>query len=231
MNALPAAVGGLPPALIALTPGSLGARDSVGRAALDRAVRAVLEAGDFGLLLREPAAFDLELLELARGWRDAFGARPWIAVHDRVHLLASGLFDAVQLGHRSLGPAQARAIAAELAPGATIGFSAHRGDPEDARGGADFLLLAPVFSTASHPDPEAPDFNPPLGRAGFAAEAAREPRPIWAMGGIDETKIGEVRSWGASGVCLRSNLLGLSEPDPVRRAAEAVAAAWRGARP
>lgn len=231
MSALPAAAGGLPPALIALTPGVLGGRDSVGRAALDRAVRAVLEVGDFGLLLREPAAFDLELLELARGWRNSFGARPWIAVHDRVHLLASGLFDAVQLGHRSLEPARARALAAELAPGTTIGFSAHRGDPDDARRGADFLLLAPVFSTASHPDPEAPDFNPPLGAAGFAAEAGQEPRPIWAMGGIDETTIGEVRSWGAAGACLRSNLLGLLEPSRVRRAAEAIAEAWRGARP
>lgn len=231
MNALPAAAGGLPPALIALTPGALGARDSVGRAALDRAARAVLEVGDFGLLLREPEAFDLELLELARGWRDSFGARPWIAIHDRVHLLASGLFDAVQLGHRSLDPTQARTIAAECSPTAAIGFSAHRGDPEEAGHGADYLLLAPVFSTASHPDPEAPDFNPPLGRAGFCGELARERRPIWAMGGIDATTIAEVRSWGAAGVCLRSSLLGLLEPSAVRRAAVTISEAWRGVRP
>lgn len=47
--------------------------------------------------------------------------------------------------------------------------------------GADLALLAPVFSTVSHPDAET------LGAARFKAMAAAAPLPVLALGGVDET--------------------------------------------
>ncbi|MEO0652716.1 MAG: thiamine phosphate synthase, partial [Planctomycetota bacterium] len=119
--------------------------------------------------------------------------------------------------------------AALAATGPSVGFSAHAGDLPAARTGADFLLLAPVFPTASHPDPSRPDHRTPLGLQGLARELSRDATPTWALGGIEPTNAAAVIGTGVRGVAVRGAILGHQEPDRVARATgsllEAVGAA------
>jgi hypothetical protein len=70
----------------------------------------------------------------------------------------------VQLGFRSLPPADARA---QLAPTIAIGFSAHAGDELALWQASDYLLLGPVFDT-----PSKRATIEPLGLEGLAREIA-----------------------------------------------------------
>ena len=60
--------------------------------------------------------------------------------------------------------------------------------------GADAVLLAPVFTTASHPDARA------LGLYRFAALAQSSPLPVYALGGIDSARASLLRGSGAVGI-------------------------------
>ncbi|HEX5122610.1 MAG TPA: Nudix family hydrolase [Rhodanobacteraceae bacterium] len=63
-----------------------------------------------------------------------------------------------------------------------------------ARIGADFVTLAPVAPTPSHPDAT------PLGWARFAALAAASPLPVYALGGLGVVDIATARRNGGQGV-------------------------------
>lgn len=60
--------------------------------------------------------------------------------------------------------------------------------------GADFLLLSPVFPTASHPG------GATLGPLRFAALAARAGRPVLALGGMTPRNARRVRSAGFAAI-------------------------------
>ncbi|MDD9992455.1 MAG: thiamine phosphate synthase [Rhodospirillales bacterium] len=60
--------------------------------------------------------------------------------------------------------------------------------------GADAALLAPVFTTASHPDARA------LGLHRFAALVQASPLPVYALGGIDGGRARLLRGSGAVGI-------------------------------
>jgi 8-oxo-dGTP diphosphatase len=63
-----------------------------------------------------------------------------------------------------------------------------------ARIGADFVTLAPVAATPTHPDAT------PLGWPRFAALTARSPLPVYALGGLGPTYIPTARAHGARGI-------------------------------
>ncbi len=63
-----------------------------------------------------------------------------------------------------------------------------------ARAGADAVLLAPVFQTASHPD------SRPLGCLRFAAWCRESPLPVYALGGVSETSRRRLKGSGAAGL-------------------------------
>ncbi|MBI5364206.1 MAG: thiamine phosphate synthase [Planctomycetes bacterium] len=191
----------LPPRLLALSPGDLAPADV--ERFLVRAARAIA-AGLSGVLLREPALSDRVVLELALALRARLGPGGWLAVHDRVHLAVAAGADAVQLGFRSLTPADARAVLPEHV---AIGFSAHADDPIEPWCASDFLLLGPVFDTPSKAGVKAP-----LGLDGLAREVARAPRPVWALGGITAERARAVIDAGATGVAVRGALLGGDNP-------------------
>lgn len=216
----------LPPRLVALTPGTLGAAH-VARFAND-AARAIA-AGLEGVLLREPELSDKAVLELAHALRarldppHARGAEPaprrgWLAVHDRAHLVRAAGADAVHLGFRSLPPVEARRVVAE---DVTLGFSAHAGDDVATWTACDYLVLGPVFDT-----PSKRGLKAPLGLDGFARELARAPRPVWALGGITAANAGELLALGARGVAVRAAVFGAADP---ARATSALFAALGGA--
>jgi len=62
--------------------------------------------------------------------------------------------------------------------------------------GCDFVLLGPVQTTATHPDPDAQ----PLGWAGFEQLREHVGLPIYAIGGLNPNDISTARQHGAQGI-------------------------------
>lgn len=184
-----------PPRLLAITAGQ----------ALEetrRRIGSAVEAGLEGVLLREPAWTDRELLRCGEALREAH-AGLWIGVHDRAHLIASGLFDGVHLGFRSLAPAAVREFAPE---GSAIGFSAHLGDAPDARAGATYLFFGPVKDT-----PSKRGRLEPTGFDELAATARSAGVPVWALGGLTPGDAAACRESGAAGMACLSGVLGADD--------------------
>jgi len=193
------------PLLLALSPGDLREEDA--RAFLGRVERAVA-GGLEALLLRERELSDRAYLELGARLRPLVRT---LVVHDRGHLAQLLGADALQLGFGSLPPSAA-------AVGIALGFSAHAHDAPEARAGADFLVLGPVL-----PTPSKEGLVEPLGFEGLARECAREPRPIWAIGGLKPEHARSVRAAGARGMAVLSGVLGAADPE---RAARSYLDAW-----
>ncbi|WP_419191487.1 thiamine phosphate synthase [Engelhardtia mirabilis] len=213
-----------PPPLVALTPGNLTLADC---AALVQRCEAAVAAGLRGVLLRERCLFDRDFLALAGELRRKLGAGGWLGIHDRAHLFAACDGDALHLGWWSLEPSAARTLVGEAVP---IGFSAHADDPQQNRQGCDYLLLAPVAATRSHPDPEAVDWRAPLGVDGFESELRRDGRPTWALGGVDATNAAALRRAGAKGIAVLGAILGQSDPGTAARGTAALLDAWENDR-
>ena len=114
-------------------------------------------------------------------------------VNDRLDVALAVPTAGVQLGHGSLAVSAARA----LNPLWWIGKSVHdMAEAEAARlAGADYLVVGPVYPTASHPGRRA------LGAAGLRAiVAAAGDLPVIAIGGITVGRVREVRNSGAHGI-------------------------------
>lgn len=113
----------------------------------------------------------------------------------------------VQLGASDLAPADARRL---LAHG-WIGRSVHAAD--EARvardEGADFLVVGPVYETATHP-------GRPGAGAGLVQSCTRLGLPVIAIGGITAERVAEVRDAGAYGVAAIRGLW--LSADPARAA-------------
>jgi thiamine-phosphate diphosphorylase len=126
-------------------------------------------------------------------------------VNDRLDVALAVPTAGVQLGHGSLPVTAARAIN----PLWWIGKSVHNlGEAEAARTeGADYLVVGPVFATASHPG------LAPLGLERLQAIAsAVEGLPVIAIGGITADRVREVRTSGAYGVAAIRALWDDAEP-------------------
>jgi thiamine-phosphate pyrophosphorylase len=63
-----------------------------------------------------------------------------------------------------------------------------------AEGGADAVTLGPVF-----PTPSKSAFGEPMGVKAFADACARSPIPVFALGGVDASKLGTLADAGAAG--------------------------------
>jgi len=188
----------LPGPLLAISPGAL--RGKADRDEFVRRAGAAFEAGLRALIVREPGLDERAYLALLRRLLDGLARfdGAWIAAHDRVHAALAAGVHGVQLGFRSLAPREARALCAgRLA----LGFSAHAGDPEGAREGADYLLLGPVRAT-----PSKAGRLEPLGFEGLAAAARAEERPLWAIGGLRPEHAAPALAAGARGVAALSGI-------------------------
>ena len=131
-------------------------------------------------------------------------------VNDRVDVALSVPTAGVQLGHGSLPVSAARA----LNPLWWIGKSVHNlAEAEAARTeGADYLVVGPVFATASHPG------RTPLGLQRLTAiTAAVDGLPVIAIGGITADRVREVRNSGAYGVAAIRALWDDVEPAEAAR--------------
>lgn len=87
-------------------------------------------------------------------------------------------------------------------PGELVGASCH--DQVElaaaARLGLDYALLSPVRKTRSHPHAV------PLGWDAFSALANPQPLPIYALGGLDPTDLGDAIHHGAQGIAAIGGL-------------------------
>jgi thiamine-phosphate diphosphorylase len=115
----------------------------------------------------------------------------------------------VQLGAGSLEPADAR----RLNPAWWIGKSVHDlAEAEAARaGGADYLLVGPVYATATHPDRE------PLGLR-LLGDIVRLGVPVVAIGGVTPECVGDLRAEGVYGVAAIRALWDAADPAAAARA-------------
>jgi len=70
-------------------------------------------------------------------------------------------------------------------------------------GGADYVTFGPVFAT-----PSKMGMGEPVGLGALAAAVNAAPRPVFALGGIDAARAGEVTRLGARIACIGAVLGG-----------------------
>lgn len=178
------------------------------RADLDDVARELANAGGAELALhaRGRQLTGLEHYELAI----RLSAHPPIRlfVNDRLDVALAAGAAGVQLGRHSLPPEVAR----RLDPRWWIGRSVHDlAEAEAAKAeGAEYLVVGPVFATATHPD------RPPLGLAPLR-EIARLGLPMIAIGGVTAERAREVKAAGAYGVAAIRALWDAPEPGTAAR--------------
>lgn len=129
----------------------------------------------------------------------------FLFVNDRLDVALAVPSAGVQLGHGSLPVSAARALNRLW----WIGKSVHNlAEAEAARTeGADYLVVGPVFATASHPG------RRPLGPERLEEIAsAVDGLPVIAIGGITADRVSEVRTSGAYGVAAIRALWDDAEP-------------------
>jgi thiamine-phosphate pyrophosphorylase len=120
-----------------------------------------------------------------------------LAVNDRADVAYACGADVLHLGQDDLPVRAAREI---LGPGPLIGLSSHA-EPETSAAStepaADYFCTGPVWPTPTKPGRPAPG----LDLVRYAASLRAE-RPWFAIGGIDETNLGEVLAAGATRIVV-----------------------------
>jgi thiamine-phosphate pyrophosphorylase len=167
---------------------------------------AILDAGVDVVQLREKAAEAGDLLRWGARFREAaerFDAL--FIVNDRPDVALALDADGVHLGQNDLPPAVAREI---MGPDAIIGLSTHApGEWDAADPEADYLSAGPVWETPTK------EGRPATG-LGYIRHAASsgEPRPWFAIGGIDASNLEEVVAAGAERVVVVRSVTESGDP-------------------
>lgn len=180
---------------------------------LDRVAQQLAAGGreDLAFHARGRALSGLEHYELAS--RLGAYAPTRLFVNDRLDVALAIGAAGVQLGQGSLAPGDAR----RLSPRWWIGKSVHDLREAEAAhaGGADYLLVGPVFPTATHPD------RAPLSAATLK-QIAGLGLPVVAIGGVTPERIPELLAVAAvHGVAAIRALWHAADPtDAARRMLE-----------
>jgi thiamine-phosphate pyrophosphorylase len=186
------------------------------RADLDEVARELAAGGGANLAFhaRGHALSGLEHFELATRLR-LYASVP-LFVNDRLDIGLAVDAAGVQLTPGSLSPGDAR----RLSPTWWIGKSVHdlAGAEAASAEGPDYLVVGPVFPTATHPD------RAPLGLQGLR-EIAALGLPVIAIGGVTARNAGEVREAGAYGAAAIRALWDAAEPAAAAR--QMLEALWK----
>jgi thiamine-phosphate pyrophosphorylase len=175
---------------------------------LPAVVADALRGGMRAVQLREKDLTGRQLFELAGELREItwkYDAK--LLINDRVDIALAVGADGVHLGKAGLPVQKARSI---LGSEYLIGYSAHSAEEalQAQMDGADFVTIGPVY-----PTPSKAQYGVPSGLR-VLAETARTARiPVFALGGVKHSSIGEVLAAGAHGVALISAVM--SAPDPM----------------
>ncbi len=191
------------PRLHAITDERVARRPDLGEVARDLAAGGGAELA-FHARGRELSG--VEHYELAVRLSDSPSVR--LFINDRLDIALATGASGVQLGYGSLAVADARRLDAAW----WIGRSVH--DVAEAVAaqaeGADYLLVGPVFATASHPE------RAPLGLDALRV-VARLGLPVVAIGGVTVDRVREIRHAGAWGVAAIRALWEAAEPEAAAR--------------
>jgi thiamine-phosphate pyrophosphorylase len=169
-------------------------------------LEAVAASGVWGLTLREKDLAEDEYTALARQAAE-FCARHGTAfiVHGftgAARILGGGR---LQLPFRDF--VRARESGGDL-KGLTLGVSVHSVEEAQyaASQGAAYVVAGHIFPTASKPGLS------PRGLSFLSELCNQTAVPVYAIGGISEINIGEVRKAGAAGACLMSPFMNSADP-------------------
>lgn len=178
-----------------------------------------LEGGVRAVQLREKDLGGRDLLELGREVKrlcDRYGAE--LFINDRVDVALAADAAGVHLAANSMPVAVAREL---LGADRKIGVSTH--SVEEARSaaeaGADFVLFGPIYPTGSKLA-----FGDPQGPAALKNVADAASVPVFAIGGIKQHHLPEIKAHGTSRIALIS---AISEAGDPRAAARDMLAALR----
>jgi thiamine-phosphate pyrophosphorylase len=190
---------------------------------LARFLDAVLAAGVDIVQLRQKgleAAEELRFLEVFRAACDRHDRL--LAVNDRADVAFAAGADVLHVGQGDRPPAVAKQI---LGGGTLIGRSTHS-EAEAAEAASDpaidYFCAGPVWPTPTKPGRPAPG----LGLVSYAAGLAAT-KPWFAIGGIDEARLGDVLEAGARRVVV---VRAIADADDPGAAATRFAARLAGAR-
>jgi len=177
------------------------------RGALEDVMRKALAGGADAVQLRERDLEGRELVRMAETLRritDDAGAA--LIVNHRVDVALAVEADGVQLGWRSLPPAEVRCIAGDRLK---IGVSCHNAEDLAAArtNNADYVILGPVF-----PTPSKEGLVAPLTVEGFRRCADGFALPVIAVGGITPENAASVRAAGAFGLAVIGAILRAEDP-------------------
>jgi thiamine-phosphate pyrophosphorylase len=169
---------------------------------------AVLAAGVDVVQLRQKgleAGHELRLLETFRTACDRHGAL--LAVNDRADVALAAGADVLHVGQDDLPAAIARRI---LGPAPLIGLSTHSQSQASAAvldPAADYFCAGPVWPTPTKPGRPAPGLSLIRYADGMAGT-----RPWFAIGGIDESNLGDVLASGARRIVVVRAITATADP-------------------
>jgi len=155
------------------------------------------------------------LCDAGRALREVTRDRAYLVVNDRVDVARAVGADGVHLPVSGLPIPVARRIAG---PSLWIGASTHSVAEATAATslGADYLAFGPVW-----PTPSKASFGPAVGLPALQEAVAAVSVPVFALGGVDASRLGELRSVGARPACIRY-CLGQPNLPAVARAAQSL---------
>ena len=193
------------PRLLWISPG-----DGLSEALLRR-LQVCVAAGLRAFQLREKASFARQLAVFAPRLRRILPPdKGVVLINDRLDVCLAADFDGVQLGHGSLAVRQARHM---LGPQPWIGRSVHdeRELVEAEEGGADFVLVSPVYAVRKRGMPN----SAPLGLVGLRRLCQRSSLPVLALGGIQAERVDELLEQGVHGIAVLSAIAKSDDPRQV----------------
>lgn len=174
---------------------------------LEVVIEAALAGGAKAIQLREKDLSTRDLYQLVERLLPIVRGRgASLLINDRVDLTLALPIDGVHLSRTSLPPAEVRAL---LGPARLIGVSCHSLEEaiEAERGGADFIVVGPLF-----PTPSKAAYGPPVGITGLS-EVRRQVRlPILGIGGITAVNVASVVAAGADGAATISAVMAADDP-------------------
>lgn len=177
---------------------------------LPEVITAALRAGARAIQLREKDLETRPLLDLAQElctMGQGYGAR--VLVNERLDVAWAARCAGVHLPAAGLPTAVARRL---LGIDGLLGASAHSAEEAEQAdaGGADFIVLGPLFQT-----PAKTAFGPPIGLRELERARARCRAPLFGIGGITKDRIADVLMAGARGVAV---IRAVMEAEDVERA-------------
>lgn len=181
------------------------------RCGLEPTVRGALDGGIRILQVREKHMPDRELVQHCRRLRQwTSAADALLIVNDRPDLAVLADADGVHVGQEELSAADARRI---VGPDRLVGVSTH--DVLQARqavtDGADCIGVGPTFPSTTKEFAQFPGLQ-------FLGQVASEiALPWFAIGGIDASRLAEVRAAGAARIAVSSAVCQAADPQRAAR--------------